>query len=123
MVADEPPEKEALKFEVIDNPLIPEAYASKVVAVSFDGGVVAIIFGATRAMPTPSRKGSKEPYQPPIHVTARLALAPGGAVELANPLNKLLNTLIQIQKNAAAASKSADKAKVSVEQTASEIAD
>ena len=38
-------------------------------------------------------------------------------MELANALNKLLNTLIQIQKNAAAASKSADKTKMSVEQT------
>ena len=72
---------------------------SKIVAVSFDGGVVALTFGATRTMPTPSLKGSKERYQPPVHVTARLALAPGAAVELANALNKLLNTLIQIQKN------------------------
>ena len=72
---------------------------SKIVAVSFDGGVVALTFGATRAMPTPSLKGSKERYQPPVRVTARLALARGAAVELANALNKLLNTLIQIQKN------------------------
>ena len=37
-------------------------------------------------------------------------------MELANALNKLLNTLIQIQKNAAAAAKSADKTKMSVGQ-------
>lgn len=39
----------------------------------------------------------------PVHVTARLAISPGGAVELANALSNMLKTLSEIQKKAAAA--------------------
>jgi hypothetical protein len=38
-----------------------------------------------------------------VHVTARLAISPGGAVELANALNAMLKTLSQMQQKAAAA--------------------
>src|SRR6476660_583618 len=99
-MSDEPP-----KFDIIDNPSIAESYANKLIAASFDGGAVVITLGATRFVPAQSADTPKEGSHPPVHVTARLALAPGGAVELANALNKLLKMLIQIQKNAAAAAK------------------
>src|SRR6476660_1491200 len=97
-MSDEPP-----KFDIIDNPSIAEAYANKLIAAAFDGGAVVITLGATRFVPTQSADAPKEGSHPPVHVTARLALAPAGAVELANALKNLLNMLVQIQKSAAAA--------------------
>jgi hypothetical protein len=95
---------EAAKFDVIDNPAITEGYANKLIAASFDGGAVVITLGTTRFMPAPGAEVQKGSH-PPVHVTARLALSPAGAVELTNALGKLLNVLVQIQKNAAAAAK------------------
>jgi hypothetical protein len=98
---------EARKLEVIDNPAIAECYANKLVAASFDGGAVVVTLGTTRFVPgvgADSPKGGKK--HPPVHVTARVALSPSGAVELANALGKLLKVLVQIkEKNEAAAAK------------------
>jgi hypothetical protein len=91
---------EPQKLEVIDNPSVAEFYANKLVAASFDGGAVMITLGATRFMPGAK---PKEGSLPPVHVTARLAISPAGAVELANALNAMLKTLSEMQQKAAAA--------------------
>jgi len=91
------------RVEVIDNPSIGESYANKVIATSFDGGAVVITLGATRFVPAYIAEAPKEASLPPVHVTARLAISPAGAVELANALNATLKTLGEIQKKAAAA--------------------
>jgi hypothetical protein len=93
---------EPQKLEVIDNPSVAEFYANKLVAASFDGGAVIITLGATRFMPEKGAK-PKEGSLPPVHVTARLAISPAGAVELANALNAMLKTLSEMQQKAAAA--------------------
>ena len=54
-------------------------------------------------MPEHSAENPKEGSPPPVYVTARLAISPGGAVELVNALNNMLKTLSQIQQKAAAA--------------------
>ena len=94
---------EPQKIKVVDNPWISECYANKLVAASFDGGAVVITLGATRYVPESGAKAPKEGSLPPVHVTARLALSPAGAVELANALNAMLKTLSEIQQKAAAA--------------------
>jgi hypothetical protein len=94
---------EPQKSKVIDNPSVGELYANKLVAASFDGGAVVITLGATRFVPEQSAKTSKESSPPPVHVTARLAISPAGAVELANALNAMLKTLSQMQQKAAVA--------------------
>ena len=73
------------------------------IAASFDGGAVVITLGATRFVPEYLSEAPKEGSPPPVHVTARLAISPAGAVELANALNATLKTLGQIQQKAAAA--------------------
>jgi hypothetical protein len=93
---------EPQKLEVIDNPSVAELYANKLVAASFDGGAVVITLGATRFVPETGAK-AKEGSLPPVHVTARLAISPAGAVELANALNAMLKTLSEMQQKAAAA--------------------
>jgi len=85
-MADEP-----AKFDIIDNPSVAESYANKLIAASFDGGAVVITVGATRFVLAQSADMPKEGSHPAVIVTARLALAPAGAVAL----NKLINTLIQ----------------------------
>jgi hypothetical protein len=91
------------KVKVIDNPSVKESYANKVIATSFDGGAVVITLGTTRFVPDYIAAAPKEGSAPPVHVTARLAMSPAGAVELINALNAALKTLSQIQQNAAAA--------------------
>jgi hypothetical protein len=92
---------EPQKLKIIDNPSVAESYANKLITASFDGGAVVITLGATRFMP---QEGSKTPKEGlPVHVTARVAISPAGAVELANALNAMLKTLRQIQQKAAAA--------------------
>jgi hypothetical protein len=94
---------ERQKLKIIDNPSVAESYANKLVAASFDGGAVVITLGATRFVPENQAKAPKEGSLPPVHVTARLAISPAGAVELANALNAMLKTLSQMQQKAAAA--------------------
>lgn len=91
------------KLKIIDNPSVAESYANKLIATSFDGGAVVITLGATRFVPEHNTNTSKEGTLPPVHVTARLAISPAGAVELANALNAMLKTLSQIQQRAAVA--------------------
>lgn len=92
---------EPQKFKIIDNPFVAETYANKLIAASFDGGAVVITLGAMRFE---HGAGTLEESSPlPVHVTSRLALSPSGAIELANALNKMLNTVSQIQQKAATA--------------------
>jgi hypothetical protein len=91
------------KPKIIDNPSIGECYANKLVAATFDGGAVVVTLGTARFVPEQGAKSSKDGDLPPIHVTARLALSPAGAVELAGALNAMLQTLKQRQEQATAA--------------------
>jgi hypothetical protein len=91
------------QIKVIDNPSVAECYANKLVAASFDGGAVVITLGTTRFVPEAGTKAPEEGTLPPVHITARLAISPAGAVELANALNAMLKTLSEIQQKAAAA--------------------
>jgi hypothetical protein len=93
------------KFKIIDNPSVAESYSNKLIAAFFDGGAVVITLGTTRFVPEYSAEAPKEGSVPPVHVTARLAVSPAGAVELANALNNMLKTLSQIQQKAASAAK------------------
>ena len=95
--------KQPPKFKIIDNPSGAESYANKLIAASFDGGAVVITLGATRFVPEDSAETPKEGKLPPVYVTARLAISPAGAVELANALSSMLKMLSQIQQRAAAA--------------------
>jgi hypothetical protein len=94
---------DAPKFKIVDNPSIAESYANKLITASFDGGAVVITLGATRFVPESSTEQPKEGTHLPVHVTARIALSPGGAVELANALGNMLKTLSELQQKAAAA--------------------
>jgi hypothetical protein len=94
---------EPQKLKVIDNPSVGELYANKLVAASFDGGSVVITLGTARVVLDQNAKAPKEAAPPPVHVTARLAISPAGAVELANALTAMLKTLSQMQQKAAAA--------------------
>jgi hypothetical protein len=86
------------KPNIIDNPSVGELYANKLIGTSFDGGAVSITLGTTRFMPGESPKKGKPAT---VYVTARLALSPGGAVELANALGAMLKTLKEMQEKAA----------------------
>jgi hypothetical protein len=61
-----------------------------------------ITLGVTRFLSEGNGKNPKESSLPPVHVTARLAISPAGAVELAKALNTMLTTLSQMQQKAAA---------------------
>jgi hypothetical protein len=98
-----PPAGSSQTVRVIDNPSIAETYANKLIATSFDVGAVVITLGTTRFLPEPGGQTPKGGSLPPVHVTARLAISPAGAVELTNALNSMLKTLSQIQQKAAAA--------------------
>ena len=91
------------KFPIVDNASVAECYANKLIAAAFDGGAVVITLGATRFVPKDSAETPKEGKLHPVHVTARLAVSPSGAVELANALNSMLKMLSQIQQKAAIA--------------------
>jgi len=94
---------EAPRFKIVDNPAVAESYANKLIAASFDGGAVVITLGATRFVPDSSAEQPKEGTHLPVHVTARIALSPAGALELANALNNMLKTLSELQQKQAAA--------------------
>jgi hypothetical protein len=93
---------EAPKFKIIDNASVAETYANKLIAAFFDGGAVVITLGATRFVPEHSAEAPKEGALPPVHVTARLALSPAGAVELSNALSNMLKSISEMQQKAAA---------------------
>ena len=92
---------EPLKLKIIDNPSVAESYANKLIAASFDGGAVVITLGTMRFVPQQNGETPKENNPPPVHVTARLAISPAGAVELAKALNSMLKTLSEMQQKAA----------------------
>jgi hypothetical protein len=102
-MAEEPAGKQPAKFIVIDNPTVAETYANKLVAASYDGGAVVITLGTIRLVPEHGTDASKSGTQP-VFVTARMALSPSGAVELANALNNMLKMLRDLQKAAPAKS-------------------
>src|SRR5262245_38464956 len=97
---------EPAKSKILDNPAVSETYANRLIAASFDGGAVVITLGTTRFLPERSAETPKEDSSPPIYVTARLALSPTGATELANALNSMLKTLSERQQKASAAKSS-----------------
>ena len=103
----------AQKIEVIDNPSVAEIYANKLIAASFDGGAVVITLGTTRFVPQKNTEASKDGGPPPVHVTARLAVSPAGAVELANALGSMLRKLSEIQKQAVPTEPAKPKSKLS----------
>jgi len=94
---------QAASFEIIDNPSIAESYANKLISASFDGGAVVITMGTTRFVPERSTDTPTQGSHPRVHVTARIALSPGGAVELANAIGNMLKMLQELQQKAAAA--------------------
>jgi hypothetical protein len=73
---------EAAKFKIVDNPTVS--------------------LGATRFTPGDSGETPKDGAVPPVHVTARLAISPAGAVELTNALNNMLASLRQMQQKGTA---------------------
>jgi hypothetical protein len=92
------------KFKIIDNPWIGELYANKLIGTSFDGGAVSVTLGTTRFVPEQGGEAPKQDKPASVYVTARLALSPSSAVELANALGAMLKTLSQIQQKAASKS-------------------
>ena len=99
-------EDKSRQIIVIDNPSVAEAYANKLIAASFDGSAVVITLGTARIMPGTSAEAPKQGGQPQVHVTARIALSPAGAVELTNALGNMLTKLKELQQKAATAAKS-----------------
>jgi len=94
------------QLKVIDNPFVTELYANKMVTTSFDGGAVVITLGVMRFVSEDAAaQASEERTVPPVHVTARLAVSPAGAVELATALNTMLKTLSERQQRRATADK------------------
>jgi hypothetical protein len=88
---------QAPKFKIVDNAAIVETYANKLIAASFDGGAVVLTLGSTRFVPESGAETPKEGVMPPVYVTQRLALSPGGAMEVANALNNMLKTITEMQ--------------------------
>jgi len=80
---------------IIDDLSVKEIYANKLVGTTFDGGTLSITMGVARIFPATGGELESE-ASPQIHVTARLALSPAAAVELANNLGKMLNKLKEI---------------------------
>jgi hypothetical protein len=102
-MAKEPAGKEPAKFKVMDNPAVAESYANKLISASYDGGAVAITLGTIRFVPETSTDQPKQGVPQPLFVTARIALSPAGAVELANALNNMLKMLRDLLQKAPAA--------------------
>ena len=96
---------QAPKFKIVDNAAIIETYANKLIAASFDGGAVVLTLGSTRFVPESGAETPKEGVMPPVYVTQRLALSPGGAMEVANALNNMLKTMSEMQQQQKAAGK------------------
>jgi hypothetical protein len=88
---------QAPKFKIIDDAAVTETYANKLIAASFDGGAVVLTLGSTRFVPESSADTPKESVLPPVCVTQRIALSPGGAMEVANALNNMLKTMGEMQ--------------------------
>jgi hypothetical protein len=83
-------------LRVVDNPTVREDYANKLVSTMFDGGAVTITMGIARFLPEKTEGTPKQGDHPKVHVAARLVLSPAAAVELANALANMLNTLNQV---------------------------
>jgi len=88
---------QAPQFKIVDNAAIIETYANKLIAASFDGGAVVLTLGSTRFVPESGAETPKEGVMPPVYVTQRLELSPGGAMEVANALNNMLKTMGEMQ--------------------------
>jgi hypothetical protein len=80
-------------LRVVDDPTVKELYANKFIGSMFDGGALSITLGIMRFLPQRTEGAPPEGAEPEVHVSARLALSPAGAVELINNLAKMLNTL------------------------------
>jgi hypothetical protein len=100
---------EPKKLKIVDDPLVRESYANRLISASFDGGAVILTLGAARFLPEHSDKATAAADSHPVHVTARLAISAAAAVELANALNTLLKTLNEIQTKAAVEQKGGGK--------------
>src|SRR5690348_9704223 len=80
-------------LRIIDDPAVKELYANKFIGSMFDGGALSITLGIMRFVPQRTEGGPPKGAEPEVHVSARLALSPSGAVELINNLGKMLATL------------------------------
>jgi hypothetical protein len=81
---------------VIDNPHVPILYCNKLVSASFDGGAVVVTLGVTRFPIPRTGEAPKEGEQSELHVTARLALSPNGAVEVMNALTSMVKAIAEV---------------------------
>ena len=81
------------QMAVVDDPSVKETYANKVIGTTFDGGALSITLGVGRFVPKMTDETAKQGAVPAVHVTARLSLSPGAAVELANALKMMLDRL------------------------------
>lgn len=87
MVDKKPP------MTVVDDTSVKEVYANKVIGTTFDGGAVSITLGVGRFVPKMTDETPNQGALPTIHVSGRLSLSPGAAVELANALKLMLDKL------------------------------
>jgi hypothetical protein len=69
-----------------------EIYANKVVTTAFDGGALVVTLGVHRITPERIENVSNPANlpSPSVHISARIALSPGAAIELINALNGTL---------------------------------
>jgi hypothetical protein len=85
---DEMPERKQ-RLRVVDDGRVGETYANRLISTSFDGGAICITLGVVRLVPehtgVPAADG-----EPHVHVTVRLTLSPGTAVDLIKSLNDVL---------------------------------
>jgi hypothetical protein len=81
------------KPRIEDDPRVLEVFGNKLVSTSFDGGAVVITIGTARFLPERIDDVPQQGQQPAIRVTARLALSPPAAIELANALNNILRAM------------------------------
>jgi hypothetical protein len=78
------------KPRIHDDPTISEAYANKVISVTFDGGALVVTLGATRMTPERLGEAPRQGNLPEIWVTGRLAVSPSAAMELVNNIQGVL---------------------------------
>jgi|SRR5882672_6546261 len=79
--------------KIIDRPDVADVYASRIIAITYDGGPIVVTLGALRMIP--ARLG--EPVLPAdttIHVVQRIVLSQPAAAELVNMIQGLMNTVI-----------------------------
>jgi hypothetical protein len=77
------------RLRVVDDGRVGETYSNRLISTSFDGGAICITLGVVRLVPehtgVPGADG-----EPHVHVTVRLTLSPGTAVDLIKSLNDVL---------------------------------